>query len=87
MKNYQNLKSFCPRHYVNTKKKRPKIIQRSNDDHSQIIGGDISPISPGFGTTDLANIKKISIFDDTPHPLRIETNIAGYFDLTAQINN
>ena len=45
------------------------------------------PIPPGFGTTGLANVKKISIFDDAPHPFGIETNIAGCFGLTAQIDN
>ena len=39
--------SFCPRKPVKIKKS-PKIIQRSDADHSQIIGEDISP--PGFGT-------------------------------------
>ena len=54
----QNLKSFCPRNKVKTKNKRPKIIQRSDVDHSQIIGdmqsnyweGYITP--PGVGTPD-----------------------------------
>ena len=34
----------------------------------------------------LSERKKISIFDDAPHPFGIETNIAGCFDLTAQID-
>ena len=38
-------------------------------------------------TTGLANIKKNIHFDDAPHPFEIETNIAGCFDLTAQIDN
>ena len=45
------------------------------------------PPLPSFGTTGLANIKQLSDFDDAPHPFGIETNIAGCFDLTAQIDN
>ena len=70
-------------------KKGPKIIQRSNDDHSQTIG-HISSHPPQVSAPLhhwLGEHKKISIFDDAPHPFGIETNIAGCFDLTAQIDN
>ena len=50
------------------------IIKHSNADRSQIIARDISP--PSFSTTGLANIKKISVFDDAPHPFGIETLLA-----------
>ena len=54
---HQKLKSFCPRNHVKTKK-GPNIIQRSDADHSHIIGGMqsnycgecIPPPPPGFGT-------------------------------------
>ena len=52
--------------------------------------GMFPPIPPRFRhycTTGLANVKKISIFDDAPHPFGIETNIAGCFGLAAQIDN
>ena len=56
----------------------------------KLLGGIFPAIPPRFWhhcTTGLVNIKNISIFDDAPHPFGIETNIAGCFDLTAQIDN
>ena len=45
---HQNLKSFYSQNQVKTKIKRPKIIQRSNTDHSQIIGRDVVKLLRGY---------------------------------------
>ena len=92
---HRNLKSFCPRNQVKTKKiKKKEKTKRSYSAQMmtvvKLLGGIFPPIPSRFRhhcTTGLVNIKKISIFDDVPHPFGIETNIAGCLDLTAQIDN
>ena len=49
--------------------------------------GIFPSIPPRFRHHWLSEHKKISIFDDAHHPFGIDTNIAGCFDLTAQIDN
>ena len=65
---HQKLKSFCPRDQVKTKK-NPKIIQRLDANHSQILGGmqsnywrgeDISPRPLGVSATLNTVIKSLA---------------------------